>query len=454
MNFSKQIVLYTLSFVIVLLTAIGVQSTVQSADDGIPTPSTFAREIAIVGGQPANPGEWPWQVFVHAGPYMCGGSLIHQHWVVTAAHCVLDDQDNVFAPTEIKVTLGEHNRSKLEGTEQKIQITQVIPHPAYDSKINDNDIALLQLAMPAILNSAVGIVSPVVSPADDALGAAGVQAVVTGWGTTAEGGSTSAELLEVTVPIVSNGQCDLSYGIITDNMICAGYREGGKDSCQGDSGGPLVVPTSDNQWALAGIVSFGYGCGRAKFYGVYTRVSRYNTWIEQHINNSSPVPTPEPLTSTFSISGTLLPDQALTLVMSGTNGTKVIIEMPAGAVDTPTEITYSETALSTQFLDTIRLGGRLFRLKASQDSQPIALLRFNQAVTMTIDYADQDISMLDETTLALYALSTTDNKWSNIDVTLIQHMPETNRLVVAITQATDYALGAPNRLAYLPLVSQ
>jgi secreted trypsin-like serine protease len=472
MTLRKQLVQYALSFVIVMWAAISVQNSVQSADDGTPTPTTFARESAIVGGQPADPGEWPWQVFIHAGPYMCGGSLIQQQWVVTAAHCVLDDQNNVLTPAEIKVTLGEHNRSKTEGTEQKIQIIQVIPHPAYDSKTNDHDIALLQLATPAILNAAVEIVIPVTSPADDALMVAGAQAVVTGWGTTTEGGSTSAQLLEVTVPLVSNGQCDLSYGIITDNMLCAGYAEGGKDSCQGDSGGPLVVPTRDNRWALAGIVSFGYGCGRAKFYGVYTRVSRYIAWMDQQMNNSVPtptvtptvtpvvtetptsVPTTSPLSSTVSISGTLFPDQELTLVISGTNGTKVMIEMPVGAVDTPTEITYGEAALPAQFLDTIRLDGRLLMLKANQDNQPVTSLSFHQAVTMTIDYTDQDITMLDETTLALYALRTADGKWSNNEVTLIAHLPETNRLVVAITQATDYALGAPNRLVYLPLISQ
>ena len=300
MNVNKAVSQSMIVVVLTLLAVFGIKGTAQSADDRVtPTPvAALSRTTAIVGGQLATPGEWPWQVFIHAGPYMCGGILVHESWVLTAAHCVTDDHDQAITPAAVWVVLGEYNRSTIDGTEQKITITQVIVHPDYDASINNNDIALLQLATPAVIGDAVGIIQPVFSLTDDALVAIGAQATVTGWGTTAEGSMTSLELREVIVPLVSNEQCNHTYGIITDNMLCAGYENGGKDSCQGDSGGPLVVPTADGGWKLAGIVSFGYGCARANFYGVYTRVSTYVTWVEGYTGslNTTPatLPTPAP----------------------------------------------------------------------------------------------------------------------------------------------------------------
>jgi secreted trypsin-like serine protease len=105
--------------IIILLFAVSIgQKVVKSADDSTSTPTTdFERAGTIVGGQPAEAGEWPWQALVRSGPYMCGGSLIDQEWVVTAAHCVVDSQKNVFAPADIRVILGEHRRNVVEGTE-------------------------------------------------------------------------------------------------------------------------------------------------------------------------------------------------------------------------------------------------------------------------------------------------------------------------------------------------
>uniref|UniRef100_A0A8C9XUD5 trypsin n=1 Tax=Sander lucioperca TaxID=283035 RepID=A0A8C9XUD5_SANLU len=96
-------------------------------------------------------------------------------------------------------------------------------------------------------------------------------------------------LMEVNVPIVGNRECNCDYGVgsITNNMICAGLRAGGKDSCQGDSGGPLVSKQG-SRWILGGIVSFGNGCAQPNFPGVYTRVSQYQSWINNQITSSQP----------------------------------------------------------------------------------------------------------------------------------------------------------------------
>ena len=271
---------------------------------GLTVLPTLAQEpdtAEIVGGQPADPGEYPWQVMVLPGGFICGGSLIHPEWVVTAAHCMFDQNGNPFSAGQISVRLGEYRRSVNDGTEQIRSVAQVIVHPNYNPANNDNDIALLKLTSPGVLNSAVALISPATSPQVDALVEAGDPSTVTGWGDTSEGGNLSDVLMEVSVPIVSNASCNQAYGIITDNMLCAGLAQGGMDSCQGDSGGPLIVPRGDGSWLLAGIVSFGNGCARPGFPGVYTRVSRYQTWIGQFVPINTPptatptvTPTPSP----------------------------------------------------------------------------------------------------------------------------------------------------------------
>jgi hypothetical protein len=102
-------------------------------------------------------------------------------------------------------------------------------------------------------------------------------------------------LMKVTVPIVDNGACNSVYGAITANMLCAGYSDGGKDACQGDSGGPLVVPNGSGGWLQAGVVSFGHGCARPNVPGVYARVSRYISWMQENMNSGGPIVTVTPL---------------------------------------------------------------------------------------------------------------------------------------------------------------
>jgi secreted trypsin-like serine protease len=219
----------------------------------------------IVGGTEAAPGAWPWaaaMTFRSGTGYFqyCGGALIAGQWVLTAAHCEVEVGDTII--------LGRHDLRTSAGEE--IRVDRVLTHRDYDPGTNDNDISLVHL------ERASGQATLPLGE-DDIF--AGEPVTVIGWGLTSEGGAASSALRQVSVPVVSQEDCAEAY-VLTPNMICAGFPEGGRDSCQGDSGGPLMALIGET-WAHVGIVSFGEGCARPNRPGVYTRTSRYVDWIEE-----------------------------------------------------------------------------------------------------------------------------------------------------------------------------
>ncbi|XP_037941501.1 trypsin-like [Teleopsis dalmanni] len=235
---------------------------------------TINKIHRIVGGQETVTHQYPWMaMLLSRGSFYCGGTLINDQYVLTAAHCVKG-----FRKTLITIRLLEHNRRNSSVHKIDRNVDKIFIHPDYSTRTFDSDIALIRMSEPVEVND---LLRPVCMPDPDK-SFAGENAVATGWGALSQGGSVSQTLQEVEVPIISQEACRGSkYGpSITDNMLCAGYDEGGKDACQGDSGGPLhVIVNNTKEHQLAGITSWGEGCAKPNTPGVYTRVNNFNTWI-------------------------------------------------------------------------------------------------------------------------------------------------------------------------------
>ncbi|XP_068169756.1 chymotrypsin A-like [Antennarius striatus] len=236
-------------------------------------PPIISGYSRIVNGEEAVPHSWPWQVSLqdYTGFHFCGGSLINENWVVTAAHC------NV--RTSHRVILGEHDRASTAEDIQVMRVGKVFKHPRYNGFTINNDILLIKLASPAQMGMRV---SPVCVADTGAEFPGGMLCVTSGWGLTRHNApDTPALLQQAALPLLTNLDCSKFWGNkITDKMICAGAS--GASSCMGDSGGPLVCESS-GVWTLVGIVSWGSGSCSTSMPGVYARVSELRTWMDQTI---------------------------------------------------------------------------------------------------------------------------------------------------------------------------
>ncbi|XP_075150086.1 trypsin-1-like [Haematobia irritans] len=224
----------------------------------------------IVGGVKINITDAPHQVSLQTRGHICGGSIISNQWILTAAHCTYGRSAD-----ELKVRLGSSVPNK--GGEL-IDVEKIVQHEKFNISNVDYDYSLLKLNRTFELDETK---QPVQLPESMANITDGTDCYVSGWGNTQNIFESREWLRQADVPIFNQEKCSMRYSIfggITDRMLCAGHARGGKDACQGDSGGPLVTESR----LLVGVVSWGFGCARPHYPGIYSRVAYVRDWIQEH----------------------------------------------------------------------------------------------------------------------------------------------------------------------------
>ncbi|XP_036985378.2 cathepsin G-like [Artibeus jamaicensis] len=227
-------------------------------------PGAGAEEI--VGGREARPHSHPYMAYLRiqspGGGAACGGFLVREDFVMTAAHCL---------GSTIRVILGAHNISRQERTQQRIQVRRAIPHPRYRRQNLQNDIMLLQLENRATRNQ---FVRPVALPQSQAQLRPGSRCTVAGWGLVGQNRPTDT-LRDVQLEVQRNQVCSNTFNVFNgQSQICVGNQRERKTAFRGDSGGPLVCNN-----VAQGIVSYGNGVGTPP--EVFTKVSSYLPWISR-----------------------------------------------------------------------------------------------------------------------------------------------------------------------------
>ncbi|KAM5132231.1 chymotrypsin-C-like [Mantella aurantiaca] len=250
---------------------------------GCGVPAVQPSVSRVVNGEDARANSWPWQISLQyqgtsgAWGHTCGGTLINENWVLTAAHCI---SSRVY-----RVYLGKHS---LETAEEDGSIAispeKIIVHENWSSFLILNDIALIKLSQPAPLSDSI---QPACLPSNGALLANDSPSFVTGWGRLYTNGPIADNLQQALLPVVDYATCSKSdwWGWqVRNTMVCAG-GDGIVSACNGDSGGPLNVQGANGSWEVHGVVSFGSGvsCNYEKKPTVFTRVSAYIDWINQKI---------------------------------------------------------------------------------------------------------------------------------------------------------------------------
>merc|ERR1712179_901025 len=247
----------------------------------------------IVGGSEARQGAWPWAVILGRSRFggsfqvMCGGTLVDEDTIVTAAHC-FDSVPGQQGPNMVR--LGDHDITTTSdgATPVDISIARSIQHPGWNSNTLSDDIAIVKLSRPVTYSRNIRRACLPDSYKGQDLPSLlrNSPPTIIGWGSTFSGGGPQNRLRQAKVPMVTQQSCASAYAAISRvtigaTKLCAG--DGRRDTCNGDSGGALLSNTLGNSYAVVGVTSFGVDCAREDFPGVYTRVDQYLPWIRQHM---------------------------------------------------------------------------------------------------------------------------------------------------------------------------
>ena len=251
---------------------------------------SVVRQARVTGGRDAHPGQFPWSASVQeGGVHFCMGAVVGRRYVLTAAHCFSGRPAGRFT-----VSVGGHRLSAAEPSRRAVPVARLLVHPQYRDGRFESDVALLRLSEPLVWSDRVQPVCLPPAGADSGPPEDG-HGQVAGWGYLAEwrdgggAGSRPADALQwVSVPLLSRQTCQRWYAAagrpikVRRGKLCAGYREGGRDSCRADSGAALTVHTAGGGAHAVGLVSAGIGCGRPGLPGLYTDVAHYTKWIARH----------------------------------------------------------------------------------------------------------------------------------------------------------------------------
>ncbi|XP_060640901.2 complement factor D [Anolis sagrei] len=225
----------------------------------------------ILGGRDATPHTMPYMASLQeGGKHICGGFLIAQEWVLSAAHCLEDTNNGTF-----QVLLGAHSLTAPEPNKRLYCVRRLVAHPGSSVETNEDDLLLIQLAEPAVLGPDVKTLA--LQNEDQEL-PAGTFCLAAGWGYTKNTRQRPDVLQSAELPIMSRSECNerrFHDGEITQNMMCTEIKSVRRDTCKGDSGGPLVC-----HGVAEGVVTAGSRvCGNWRKPGIYTRIAPYLPWI-------------------------------------------------------------------------------------------------------------------------------------------------------------------------------
>ncbi|XP_071972718.1 ovochymase-2-like [Engystomops pustulosus] len=278
-----------------------------AVNDGV----NYSLLSRIVGGTSAKKGESPWIASLKRdGKHFCGGTIISEKHILTAAHCVMDKNVESY----LKVFVGDHDFIVKEITEQSFPIKAIYKHPNFHpNKPYNYDIAIVELTGHIRFDKSV---QPACLPNPDDVFASGSLCIALGWGRLLENGKLPSSLQQVALPLIEPRRCLHIMGTVDrrltfETAVCAGYPEGGRDACQGDSGSPLLCQRSHGRWVLIGVTSWGLGCARnwkdnaqlplekRGSPGVFTDIQRLLNWLSTNLNqDKSEFPAPQVQCST------------------------------------------------------------------------------------------------------------------------------------------------------------